>query len=83
MGSTGSAEPLNFRNLSFLTGAGGESEYHKHDHNVRKNEAMGMDLEYFNAHYGFSFFSISNTDITVKFVSADGNTIYQYTRNKH
>ena len=42
-----------------------------------------MDLEYFNAHYGFSFFSISNTDITVKFVSADGNTIYQYTRNKH
>jgi hypothetical protein len=66
-----------------ITGAGGESEYKKSDHNVRKNEAMGMDLEYFNHHYGFSYFSISNTDITVKFVSADGNTIYQYTRNKH
>ena len=75
--------PLNLNILSFLTGAGGESEYKKYDHNVRKNEAMGMELEYFNHHYGFSYFSISKTDITVKFVNADGITIYQYTRNKH
>ena len=41
---------------------------------------MGMELHYFTDHYGFSYFSISNTEIEVKFVGADGATIYQYTR---
>merc|ERR1711973_619184 len=66
-----------------VTGAGGESEYHQYPHNVAKNEAMGMDLEYFNHHYGFSYYSVSSTEIKVKFVNADGATIYQYTRTKH
>ena len=42
-----------------------------------------MDLEYFNHHYGFSYYSVSSTEIKVKFVNADGATIYQYTRTKH
>ena len=66
-----------------LPGAGGESEYHQYPHNVAKNEAMGMDLEYFDHHYGFSYYSVSSTEIKVKFVNADGATIYQYTRTKH
>ena len=42
---------------------------------------MGMKLEYFTNHYGFTFFSISKKEITVSFVGADGSVIYQYTRN--
>ena len=48
-----------------------------------ENEAMGMELNYFTEQYGFSYFSVSKTEITVKFVTADGATMYQYTRNKH
>jgi len=65
-----------------VTGAGGHSEYHQMPHNVAENEALGMDLEFFDRHYGFSYFSVSNTEISVKFVNADGMTIHQYTRTK-
>ena len=47
-----------------------------------QNEAMGMELENFSEQNGFSYFSVSTTEITVKFVAADGATIYQYTRSK-
>ena len=42
-----------------VIGAGGESEYRKYNHNVRANEALGMKLEYFWEHYGFSYFSVT------------------------
>ena len=64
-------------------GAGGQNAYEKNEEHVDENEAMGMELQYFTQQYGFSYFSVSNTDITVKFVTADGATIYQYTQNKH
>ena len=41
-----------------------------------------MNLEYFTEHYGFTFFSVSKTDITVSFIGADGTVMYQYIRNK-
>ena len=68
--------------LSPFSGAGGKRAYEKSDEHVAENEAMGMNLEYFTEHYGFTFFSVSKTDITVSFVGADGIVIYQYTRNK-
>ena len=49
---------------------------------MAENEAMGMNLEYFTEHYGFTFFSVSKTDITVSFIGADGTVMYQYIRNK-
>ena len=64
-------------------GAGGKNAYSRNEENVARNEAMGMELHYFTDHYGFSYFSISNTEIEVKFVGADGATIYQYTRGEH
>ena len=64
-------------------GAGGAHAYSKNEEHVDENEAMGMELNYFTEQYGFSYFSVSKTEITVKFVTADGATIYQYTRNKH
>ena len=66
--------------MSLSSGAGGKRAYEKSDEHVAENEAMGMNLEYFTEHYGFTFFSVSKTDITVSFVGADGNVIYQYTR---
>jgi len=63
-----------------VTGAGGKNAYSRNEEHVARNEAMGMELHYFTDHYGFSYFSISNTEIEVKFVGADGATIYQYTR---
>ena len=63
------------------SGAGGQNAYGKSDSHVAENEAMGMKLEYFTNHYGFTFFSISKKEITVSFVGADGSVIYQYTRN--
>ena len=68
---------------STFPGAGGKAAYSRNEENVARNEAMGMELHYFTDHYGFSYFSISNTEIEVKFVGADGATIYQYTRGKH
>ena len=67
--------------MSLSSGAGGKRAYEKSDEHVAENEAMGMNLEYFTEHYGFTFFSVSKTDITVSFVGADGTVIYQYTRN--
>ena len=66
----------------FFSGAGGHSEYHQMPHNVAENEGLGMDLEFFDHHYGFSYYSVSNSEISVKFVNADGMTIHQYTRTK-
>ena len=40
-----------------------------------------MNLDFFTKHYGFTFFSVSKTEITVSFVGADGSVLYQYTRN--
>ena len=62
------------------TGAGGESEYHKYDHNVEKNEAMGMDLEFFDYHYGFTYVVVGQDKITVKFVNVDHEVIHEFTR---
>merc|ERR1719365_177653 len=64
-----------------VTGAGGQNAYGKSDSHVAENEAMGMNLDYFTNHYGFTFFSVSKTEITVSFVGADGRVVYQYTRN--
>ena len=69
--------------LSTLPGAGGKNAYSKNDEHVARNEAMGMELQHFTDHYGFSYFSISNTEIEMKFVGADGATMYQYTRGQH
>ena len=65
-----------------VIGAGGESEYRKYNHNVRANEALGMKLEYFWEHYGFSFFSVTENTITVDFVDKDGRRIHQFTRTR-
>ena len=62
------------------TGAGGESEYHKYDHNVEKNEAMGMDLEFFDYHYGFTYVVVGQGKITVQFVNVDHEVIHEFTR---
>ena len=64
------------------SGAGGKRAYGKSEEHVAENEAMGMNLEYFTEHYGFTFFSVSKTDITVSFIGADGTVMYQYIRNK-
>ena len=69
--------------LSTFAGAGGKNAYSKNDEHVARNEAMGMELQHFTDHYGFSYFSISNTEIEMKFVGADGATMYQYTRGQH
>ena len=63
-------------------GAGGKNSYGRDEDHVDQNEAMGMELENFSEQNGFSYFSVSTTEITVKFVAADGATIYQYTRSK-
>ena len=73
-------EPLK---LSTFAGAGGKNAYSKNDEHVARNEAMGMELQHFTDHYGFSYFSISNTEIEMKFVGADGATMYQYRRGQH
>jgi len=65
-----------------VTGAGGQNAYGKSDSHVAENEAKGMNLEYFTQHYGFTFFSVSKTEMTVSFVGADGTVIYQFTRYK-
>ena len=64
------------------TGAGGRSQYHKYDHNVEKNEAMGVDLEFFDYHYGFTYVVVGTDKITVQFVNADLEVIHEFTRFK-
>lgn len=64
-----------------ITGAGGKNSYGRDEDHVDQNEAMGMELENFSEQNGFSYFSVSVSEITVKFVAADGATIYQYTRS--
>ena len=65
------------------TGAGGESEYSQYGHNVRKNEKKGMELEFFDKQYGFSYFVVGKDKITVQFVNDNGQVIHQFTRNKY
>ena len=61
----------------------GESEYSQYGHNVRKNEKKGMELEFFDKQYGFSYFVVSKDKITVQFVNDKGQVIHQFTRNKY
>ena len=69
--------------MFLYSGAGGKRAYGKSDELVAENEAMGMKLEFFTDNYGFTFFSVSKTNITVSFVGADGTPVYQYTRNRN
>ena len=64
------------------TGAGGRSLYGEDDENVRINEIKGMELEYFEKQYGFSYFKIGKDKITVEFVDSKGQVLHQITRNK-
>ena len=65
------------------TGAGGESQYAKYNHNVRKNQRKGMELEFFDKQYGFSYFIVGKDKITVQFVNSNGQVLHQITRNKY
>ena len=67
--------------IRLSSGAGGQNAYGKTDEYVAENEALGMNLDFFTKHYGFTFFSVSKTEITVSFVGVDGSVLYQYTRN--
>ena len=65
------------------SGAGGKSEYQKDDENAEESEAQGMDLEFFDKHYGFTYIVVSQEKITVQFVNADLEVIHEFTRFRH
>ena len=74
----------NSRGIEHITtGAGGKSLYSQDNENVRKNERKGMELEFFDKQYGFSYFKVDKDKITVQFVNSNGQVLHQITRNKY
>ena len=65
------------------TGAGGANRYSKKDRNVRKNEAKGMELKFFEEQYGFTYFVVNKGEISVYFVNSNGEVIHHFTRERH
>ena len=64
------------------TGAEGANIYSKKDRNVRKNEAKGMELKFFEEQYGFTYFVVNKDEISVYFVNSNGEVIHHFTRER-
>ena len=65
------------------TGAGGANKYSIKNKNVRKNEAKGMELKFFEEQYGFTYFVVNKDVMFVYFVNSNGEVIHHFTREKH
>jgi hypothetical protein len=64
------------------TGAGGANRYSKKDRNVRKNEAKGVELKFFEEQYGFTYFVVNKDEISVYFVNSNREVIHHFTRER-
>ena len=53
--------------------------------NVEKTQEKGMDLKFFDKHYGFAYFVVSKNEINVQFVKADPycEVEYEFTRYRY
>ena len=54
----------------------------KKDQNVRKNEAKGVELKFFEEQYGFTYFVVNKDEISVYFVNSNREVIHHFTRER-
>ena len=68
-----------------VSGGGGKSEYEMDIDNVENTQEKGMELKFFDKHYGFAYFVVSKNEINVQFVKADPycEVEYEFTRYRY
>ena len=65
-----------------VIGAGGKELYEEDDTNRKESEAQGMKLKYYGEEFGFGYFSVSKSALTVQFIGENNNVLYEYTKYK-
>jgi len=75
------------RGIDHVTsGAGGKSEYDIEGGHLAESEERGGELRFFDKHYGFVYFVVSQDEINVQFVNdASGHfqVLYEFTRSRY
>ena len=71
-----------FSTAHLVIGAGGKELYEEDDTNRKESEAQGMKLKYYGEEFGFGYFSVSKSALTVQFIGENNNVLYEHTKYK-
>ena len=81
--------PLHFLKILYnfgidhlVIGAGGADLYRENNEYVEMNEKLGMKLKYFGEEFGFGYFSVDKSSLTVQYIGENGNVLYEYSKFK-